>query len=77
MLSMKSVTKLPGNEEISTVEEHVRNSEILKNANSSKKLEFELNDKTAAAKLVKAATRIPMEIEENSTSINLIFSAGA
>ena len=32
---------------------------------------------TAKAKLLKAARRQPIEIEENSTSSNLVFSAGA
>ena len=36
-----------------------------------------MNDKAATAKLVKAAKRMPIEIEENSTSTNLTFSAGA
>ena len=36
-----------------------------------------MNDKAATAKLIKAAKRMPLEMEENSTSTNLIFSVGA
>ena len=39
--------------------------------------DYELNEKTAKNKLIKAAKRPPLEIEENSTSSNMIFSAGA
>ena len=41
------------------------------------RFEYELNDKVATPKLFKAAKRMPIEIEENSTSSNIIFSAGA
>ena len=63
--------------EVETIEEHIRSSEILKNSKASTRLDFEMNDKAASSKLVKAAKRMPIEIEENSTSTNLTFSAGA
>ena len=39
--------------------------------------DYELNSKNAKNKLLKGAKRDPFEIEENSTSSNLIFSVGA
>ena len=65
------------NEELVTIEDHVKSSEILKNINPAIRFEYELNDKAATAKLLKAAKRMPIDVEENSTSTNLTFSAGA
>jgi hypothetical protein len=66
------------NDEIVTLDDHVRSSEVLRNINSSSvQFEYELNDKATKAKLLKAAKRSPIEVEENSTSMNLVFSAGA
>ena len=64
-------------EEIVTIEEHVKSSELLKIVDSAHIFNYELNDKATRNKLVKAAKRPPLEVEENSTSSNLIFSAGA
>ena len=57
-----------------SIEQYVKNSELDRNINT---FDYTLNDKTAKAKLLKAAQRQPIDIEENSTSSNLIFSAGA
>ena len=65
------------NEEIVTLDDHVKSSEVLKNLNSSIRFNYELDDKATTAKLLKAAKRIPIEVEENSTSSNMVFSAGA
>ena len=64
-------------DEIVTIEDHVKNSEVLKNMNSSITFDYELRDKAAKTKLVKAAKRTPIEMEENSTSTNLTFSPGS
>ena len=69
--------KVPTSEDIVTIEDHVKSSEILKNLNSAITFDYELNEKSANAKILKAAKRVPIEVEENSTSSNLIFSAGA
>ena len=74
---MNTINSHSNNEEIVTLDDYVRRSEVLRNMNSSFKFDYELNDKTAKAKLLKAAKRSPMEVEENSTSLNLVFSAGA
>ena len=70
---MKSITVNNGFEVLS-IEQLVKNSVVDKNVNT---FDYKLNDKTAKAKLLKAAKRSPIEIEENSTSSNLVFSAGA
>ena len=74
---MKKVLNIPDNEEMTTIEDHVKSSVLLKNLNSSMSFDYELNDKATKAKLLKAAKRIPIETEEHSSSSNLIFSAGA
>ena len=65
------------NNQVITFEEHVRNSEVHRNSETTINFNYELSDKAAKAKILKAVTRIPLEIEENSTSTNLVFSAGA
>ena len=67
----------PVNDSMVTIEDHVKRSEVLRNTNTTRRLEYELNDKVATAKLLKGAKRMPIEIEENSTSSNIICSAGA
>ena len=49
----------------------------MRSHNPSKTFDYELNDKSAKTKLLKSSKRIPLEHEENSTSANLTFSAGA
>ena len=73
---MKSINA-PHCEEIVTIDDHIKSSEILKNMDVSRTFDYELNDKALKTKLVNAAKRSPMEIEENTSSSNLIFSAGA
>ena len=66
--------------EMMTLDDHVKNSELqknLKNLNPSNVFDYELNDKATTSKLLKAAKRTPIDEEENSTSSNLVFSAGA
>ena len=74
---MKKALNAPECEEIVTIEEHVKSSEVLKNADSSITFDYQLNDKASKSKILKAARRTPFEVEENSTSSNLVFSAGA
>ena len=68
---MKFLTS--NNAEIISIEDHVKNSEMVK----ENVFNYKLNDKAAKNKLLKAANRPPIEIEENSTSTNMVFSAGA
>ena len=70
---MKAIT-INNDNEHQSIEQHVKNSELYKNVNT---FDYKLNDKTAKAKLLKAAKRQPIDMEENSTSSNLVFSAGA
>ena len=58
------------NDDIITIEEYVKNSEVSKNMNSTINFDYQLNDKASKSKLLKAAKRSPIETEENSTSTN-------
>ena len=73
---MKAINA-PSCEEIVTIEEHVKSSELFKKVDSVQVFDYELNDKSAKNKLIKAAKRPPIEVEDNSSSSNMIFSAGA
>ena len=55
----------------------VKDSEIAKQNEVKRTFEYNLNDKSAKAKLVKGAKREHFEIVGNSSSSNLIFSLGA
>ena len=48
------------NEELVTIEDHVKSSEILKNINPAIRFDYELNDKATTAKLLKAARQMPI-----------------
>ena len=77
---MINALEAPTTAEIITLDDHVKNSELqknLRNTNSSNRFDYELNDKAVTSKLLKAAKRVPIEEEENSTSSNLVLSAGA
>ena len=76
-MNMKKALNASCSEEIVTIEEYVKSSEVLKKSNRSIVFDYQLNDKASKAKLLKAAKQNPMDIEENSTSSNLVFSAGA
>ena len=75
---VNNVLPAPVNKAVTNLDEHIKESLVYKQSNSSSfTFDYLLNDKTAKSKLVKAAKRTHLEIEENSTSTNLIFSAGA
>ena len=56
------------------IDDQVKNSVY---HNDSVTFNYDLRDKATKAKLVKGSKRIPFEIENNSTSSNLLFSVGA
>ena len=62
------------NKEIVTIEQHLINSGETRGNTT---FTYKLNDKAAKSKLLRAASRPPIDMEENSTSTNLVFSAGA
>ena len=70
-MNMTKALNAPINQEVRYSE-----SEVFRNQSTSRTFDYELNDKAAKAKLLKATKRIPLEIEENTTSSNLIFSSG-
>ena len=76
MVTSKAINA-PVNKDLETIQEQVRNSEIHRRTNSSISFEYELNDKSAKSKLLKAAKRTPLDVEENALSSNLVFSAGS
>ena len=60
------------------ISDHIRSSDTFKQIEGQRAFEYSLSDKTARNKLMKAAKRDElMKIEENSSSSNLVFSAGA
>ena len=60
--------------DIVSIAEQIKGSDY---HNDSVTFNYELNEKAARSKLVKGSKRIPFEVEENSTSMNLLFSVGA
>ena len=75
-MSLKKLIDASVKDHIS-IEEHVEESDLCKLPDSSREFEYKLNDKATKAKLVKNAKRIPLEIEDNTSSSNLKFSVGA
>ena len=63
--------------DIMTIEEQVQNSDIKEPSNGSRTFEYELSDKASKAKIIKGAKRIPFTMKENTSSTNLVFSAGS
>ena len=63
-ISIMNAIESHSNDEIVTLDDHVRSSEVLRNINWFS-LQFEYEK------------RSPIEVEENSTFMNLVFSAGA
>ena len=76
-MNSKKALNAPCSEEIITIDEYVKNSEVSKNMNSTIIFDYQLNDKASKSKRLKAVKRGPIETEVNSTSTNLVFSAGA
>ena len=73
---MTSVNALIASENMDdvTIDEQVKASEY---HNDSITFDYELSNKGAKSKLLKGSKRMPLKIEENSTSSNLVFSVGA
>ena len=63
--------------EMKSIQEIVDASELAKSSENKRSFEYNLDDKTAKAKLVKGGKRIPFDLVQNSTSSNLVFSIGA
>ena len=76
-MDVKKALNADNMNEIVTIEENVKSSEVFKNMNASIKFDYQLSEKASKSKLLKAAKRPPIEFEINSSSSNLIFSAGA
>ena len=62
---------------ILSIEEYVKESDVCRLSEGTREFEYKLNEKTAKSKLLKGTKRIPFELEENSTSTNLVFSVGS
>ena len=73
MSSIKALGQLEV-KDIITIDDQVKGSEY---HNDSVTFDYELNSKSAKAKLLKGSKRAAIEVEENSTSSNLVFSVGA
>ena len=73
----RSGINAPCTNDVVTLEEHIKSTNLEKGLRPTITFDYAINEKVAKNKIVKAAKRVPMEIEENSTSCNMIFSAGA
>ena len=62
-MNKKAIT-VSGADNVMSIEEHVKKSEILKSNSSSIIFDYKLNDKSSKTKLLKAAKRIPISVEE-------------
>ena len=62
---------------LDSIEEIVKDSETLKNVENKRTFEYNMNDKSAKAKLVKGAKREAYEVVKNQSSCNLDFSVGS
>ena len=61
-----------------SVENQFKDLKMFRASTNPRRFEYTLNDKATKAKVMKAAKRTPhIKQEENSTSSNLVFSAGA
>ena len=63
--------------EMNTIEDFIKESEVVKYDEDCRTFQYKLNDKSAKQKLIKGAKRIPFEIVDKSLSSNLVFSIGA
>ena len=63
--------------EYNSVEDLVKDSEIVNKGEKPRNFQYELNQKQAKAKLIKGAKREAFDIEKKSSSINLIFNLGS
>ena len=62
--------------EMKSIQDVVKDSEILRTAENRRTFEYNLNDKKAKGKLLKAAKRDAFDVVINKTSCNLVFSVG-
>ena len=75
-LPLKNAIEASVNGGRDTIDHHVKNSGLAKFSDNQRTFEYNLSDKAAKSKLVKAAKRIALMVEENKTSSKLVFSAG-
>ena len=77
-MTIKNAVGVNGNDGKYSIENHVKSSGIANFEDTPRSFEYNLTDKAAKAKLIKAARRTtPLTVEENTSSSNLVFSAGA
>ena len=62
---------------LDSIDEIVKDSEIMKNDEIKRTFEYNMNDKAAKAKLVKGAKREAYEVVKNQSSCNIDFSVGS
>ena len=63
--------------EFLSIDEVVKESEVIAYCEKKRTFEYNLNEKAAKAKLLKGAKRIPFEIVKNIGSSNLLFNLGS
>ena len=63
--------------ELGSIEDVVKDSELIDVDERRRQFEYKLNDKNAKSKLLKGAKRLPFEVVQKSTSLNLVFNLGS
>ena len=63
--------------ELSNIKNVVTDSELVEHKEVTRKFTYKLNEKATRNKLIKGARRIPFDVVENSSSINLLFNLGS
>ena len=66
----------PENNDVLTIDEHIKSMEPLR-PTEERLFAYNLSEKATKAKLIKGCKRDPFLLEENSSSSNLVFSAGS
>ena len=71
------IDKMANAIDVISVEELVKESELILTSDTGRKFEFKLDEKAAKGKLIKGAKRVPFEVVKNSSSSNLDFCLGS
>ena len=67
----------PVNNEVVSIEDQIKCTELFNPSNDNRLFNYELDDKALKAKFLKGSKRPPLSLEENSTSSNLKFNVGS
>ena len=63
--------------EFTSIDEFVKDSEVINYSDKKRKFEYDLNEKSAKSKLIKGAKRGPFEMVKKTASSNMLFNLGS